>query len=473
MRILMRAQMEHDKVFTPEQVLLGNLMGGNSGNWLYQYSLYRALLTDETVQIDIINVAQSISKKYADYVNETYDMFILPLANAFKNSFAWELRELTTFIKRLKIPCIVIGVGIQIKNLGAKFIDHYSDTEAAKEFVKAVLDKSSMIGVRGESTAEFFSDMGFQAEKDFTVIGCPSMYMYGSKLPQTKPFTYSDSGLYLYTSKVEHENKKIVTMFDSFVKEHPNYKYAPQRLRDMILYYYGREYVSKGADENRFFKPENVVVFTSVPQWINYLNSNIDLSIGTRLHGNIISVLSGVPSLIIATDQRVNELAEYHNIPHTTIGDVSDNATIQSLVENTDFNSVHQGHEERFNHFVDFLEKNGIKNAYSENRNVENVYFDSIIKNLDFSYSPLSFAAETNEEKINRSQQAAVYFANCWLDTKAELKKQQTDATKLRKKLSQLKNTVVNTSAASTPSQTESETEQEEKKGGFFSKLFK
>ena len=110
MKILMRAQMDHTKLFTPEEVYLGNLMGGNSGNWLYQFSLFRALMTDESVKIDTIDTKTSLgtdffSSKYANHLNKNYDCFVLPLANAFRNTFVDELKELA----EAAAPAVPIG----------------------------------------------------------------------------------------------------------------------------------------------------------------------------------------------------------------------------------------------------------------------------------------------------------------------------------------------------------------------------
>ena len=104
-KILMRAQMQHDAAFSPDTVLLENLMGGNSGNWLYQYSLFRTLMVDSSVKIDIFNAnKQTVDDSFIKSVNESYDCFVIPLANAFKKSFGKELRTLTRMVKKLKIP---------------------------------------------------------------------------------------------------------------------------------------------------------------------------------------------------------------------------------------------------------------------------------------------------------------------------------------------------------------------------------
>ena len=44
--------------------------------------------------------------------NAEYDMFLIPLANAFRTTFKKELKMLTDLVERLTIPCVVVGVGL-------------------------------------------------------------------------------------------------------------------------------------------------------------------------------------------------------------------------------------------------------------------------------------------------------------------------------------------------------------------------
>ncbi|MBQ3136352.1 MAG: polysaccharide pyruvyl transferase family protein [Clostridia bacterium] len=414
MRILMRAQMQHDKAFAPDDVLLKNLMGGNIGNWLYQYSLFRALMIDENTVIDIFNpTKQTVDEEFIEKVNSDYDVFVLPLANAFKLSFINEMKSLTKLLNGLKIPCVVPGVGIQAKN-GVNFSEKYEYIDESKEFIKAILKKSNMIGVRGEATGEFFKSLGFKEEKDFTVIGCPSLYTFGMHLPEVKPLSYSENSKLLFSSKVEHENKNIAAVLKSFTEQHPNYCYAPQRLQDMLTCFYGNDYRIKSnkKPKERFFDPDKAVIFTSPTQWINFTRENIDFSVGTRIHGNVAAVLGGVPSFIMATDQRVSELAGYHNIACVPVTSVTPETKLTDIMEKYDFSLVHKGHRERFNHFVDFLEKNDLKTVYSADRSVERVYFDSVLESLELSDNLYAFGAVSTEEKLNRVQRAASFYAD-------------------------------------------------------------
>lgn len=447
MKILMRAQMDHTRLFSPEEVFIGNLMGGNSGNWLYQYSLFRALMKDESVEIDVIDTKGTgsfgkFNTRYANYVNENYDCVVLPLANAFRNTFIPELNELTKFVKGLKIPCIVPSVGIQALN-GKDFTKTFQYRDEAAAFVSAVLEKSSIIGLRGEETARFLASLGFEREKDFTVIGCPSMYSNGRKLPDVKPLSYSKESLVLLNSKVEHENKKVAAMFKNFVKNHENYVYAPQRRAQIITGYYGTYFQSCDEEfvfQKRFYDPAKTVMFTSVPEWYGYMNKHVDLSVGTRIHGSVAAIMGGVPTFIVNLDQRVGELASFHNIPHIPFSEVENGATIASLIEKIDFNSVHEGHAERFDRFVDFLEKNGLETAYSKDRNVEKVYFDSVIENNPYNFEPKSFAECDEEEKIERTRKAAKFYANKYAELKKEAEETARRNETLKNKLKKARN---------------------------------
>ena len=65
---------------------------------------------------------------------------------------------------------------------------------------------------------------------------------------------------------------------------------------------------------HRFYRENRVKFFISADAWIKDMR-HIDLSIGTRLHGNIAAILGGAPALFIPVDSRMRELVEYHGFP--------------------------------------------------------------------------------------------------------------------------------------------------------------
>lgn len=109
-KIYMRGGMTPFDNYSPYDVMMKNSIGGNSGNMLFVYSMFRALLTKNTI-IDVNHYSLNLAE--CEKINETYDAFVIPLANAFRPNFP-EMRQLTTFVKKLKIPCVVTGIGVQM-----------------------------------------------------------------------------------------------------------------------------------------------------------------------------------------------------------------------------------------------------------------------------------------------------------------------------------------------------------------------
>lgn len=105
---MMRAGKSPLDNFTAYETLMRDTIGGNSGNMLFADSCFRALYVKEKTIVDVNYY--KYDKKKADEINEKYDAYIIPLANAFRPGFK-EFDRLIEFIRCLKIPCIVVGVG--------------------------------------------------------------------------------------------------------------------------------------------------------------------------------------------------------------------------------------------------------------------------------------------------------------------------------------------------------------------------
>ena len=98
-------------------------------------------------------------KDYAARVNEEFDAFVVPLANAFRADFKPHLDRLTALIERLRIPGVVVGVGAQLSIDGGLTTGIEDSVEA---FMRAVLERSASIGVRGDVTEKYLDHLGFE-----------------------------------------------------------------------------------------------------------------------------------------------------------------------------------------------------------------------------------------------------------------------------------------------------------------------
>ena len=147
-------------------MILKNMIGGNVGNLIYAYSIYRNLTTED---VEIIPDRYRINEKDASEINKKYDAYIIPLADAFRESFVESLKKYTKLIEKLTIPVIVIGVGVKAP-MNKRIENGFPFDNVVKEFVKAVLKRSNMIGVRGQITADYLSYLGFTEGVDHTAV---------------------------------------------------------------------------------------------------------------------------------------------------------------------------------------------------------------------------------------------------------------------------------------------------------------
>lgn len=62
--------------------------------------------------------------------------------------------------------------------------------------------------------------------------------------------------------------------------------------------------------------------FANLQEWYRYIEKNVDFMFGTRIHGNLISLLAGKPACVYIHkgnyDLRVRELAEFYAVPIVT-----------------------------------------------------------------------------------------------------------------------------------------------------------
>ncbi len=442
MRILMRGATDPLVAMDPAKFIIENHTGGNIGNMIFTHSIAKALLVDDDVQIDYVNIVkQKTDRYYADYVNDTYDCFLIPLANAFKVKGHDEMTKLADFIKMLKIPCAIIGVGLQ-RTLGSdRFIDIYPHNDEVKALVNAVLEKSPIIGVRGEMTGDYLKDLGYKEEKDFTVIGCPSMYTFGDTLPEVKHIELNKDSVVSFNSKIEFEKLEGYKPFMEFTKknmaEFPNMIYVQQQIDDVRMIYLDK-YKQK-LRKNKMYDISKAVSFVDIPSWIDYFKENVDFSVGSRIHGNVAAILGGVPALTIPFDRRVFELADYHNIPMVDCKTVNENVSLYDLFEKADFNSVHKGHKERFEHYLDFLHKLDLDTVYDHTYEGGITPYDRITSEQNYYGVIKAYDAADDAERLVRYRSAFPIVKKMQLDETKKVEKLQEQIKNLKAELAEAK----------------------------------
>lgn len=383
-------------------MLKKNLIGTNVGNLVYAYSIYRTLMTDESV--NIVPNYYKVEPSWADRMNEQYDCFVIPLADAFRPDFMPELQRMTELIKKLKIPCIVVGVGLRAPFEPGKDIKYPFD-DKVKEFMKAVLDKSAIVGLRGEITSQYLSGLGFKEGVDHTVIGCPSMYLNGPDINIRKTVLTKESRVSINSSVLSPEN--VHQFLDRSARAIPDHYFLPQRIQEMRLLYTGIPYVHEYSSlypsrlSHPVYKENRVKFFLSAKTWFDFLKT-VDLSFGGRLHGNIAGIVSGTPSILIPHDARMRELVNYHQLPHIWAKDVHEDTDIFHLFERMDFDKTARAQAGNFIRYKEFLDKNGLEHIFKDGTNPKTAPLDSLLQKLALHPPIESFLECGLEEQSER-----------------------------------------------------------------------
>ncbi|TKF54596.1 polysaccharide pyruvyl transferase family protein [Vibrio sp. F13] len=352
--------------------------------------------------VDISSNYYKFNPGLASEINDNYDAFVVPLANAFRKSFIEQLDEMTTLIQRLNIPVIVVGVGVQAT------LDYNTDalkpyTKSIYNFVTAVLDKSNTIGVRGECTYNFLVNIGIPKDR-IDIIGCPSMFLDGANLSITKKKEHLDKESKVAIN-ISPYAKKILDIAEHNRNLIDDLTYIPQNNDSLKRLIWGGNPINPKLPDDithPMYMNDKVRFFVDPTTWIDHLKA-YDFVFGTRIHGTIMGILAGTPSYLLAHDSRTLELAEYFEIPHKRIDAIKSTCNAFDLYQEADYSKMLSGHIDRFDRFTSFIEKNGLKHVYQSGED-HGAQFDTRIATSVFPREVTTPYGANNFEIISRIQ---------------------------------------------------------------------
>jgi hypothetical protein len=362
-QLLMRAPKDPFDVHSAASTLDLNLVAGNSGNLLFIESAWK-LVSAPGVEVTPDRLA--VRERDADEINERYDAYVIPLANAFRTAFEGTLVRMTALVRRLRIPVIVVGVGAQ------GTVDYRWDAirpmdRTVRDFVAAVLERSPAIGVRGEATQAYLNGLGF---RDVEVIGCPSMFLWGDGLRIERRVRALDASSNVAVTISPYRPRMGEIAMTAYAR-FPRLTYIAQDAPTLALLLEGTP-LQGGTPASRlpvhpahpFFRDDRARYYLDPWPWIDDLRGQ-DFCFGSRIHGTIAALLAGTPATVLAHDSRTLELARYFDIPHRRLAEVSPTVDPGELYEAADFTALQAGHAARFATLVGFMQRAGLDHAFA------------------------------------------------------------------------------------------------------------
>lgn len=346
----------------------------NSGNLLFQDAVYRTLATpDAELVVDSLATERpGVDQAHIDRINDEFDVVVLPLANAFRPDFVNPLNRLTDAVEKLDLPVVVTGVGGQLDIAADPTSASTEVDEATTRFVRAVLERSESIGVRGEITLQYLVHLGFPADR-IDVVGCPSMHLAGPGAVVEKRVEQLSPDARLAIS-LTPSVASMRTVLETNHRRYANLTYLAQDSETLGLLLWGQEFASPpgmpGSIDHYLYQEDKIRYFVDPQPWLDFL-AGCDFAFGSRIHGCVAALMAGTPAFLLAHDSRTLELAQFHRIPFQTVpeklaaGDADryDAAELFARTDLTEFNAARAGNHAAW---LAFLDRNHLAHTWSQ-----------------------------------------------------------------------------------------------------------
>lgn len=365
-RILIRTGKRPGTYVGPEASLgyrQRGVFGLNLGNYFYWDATFRMVSVPgtEVVPDSLVSGSPQAAPEYIEKINDEFDAYVFTLTNSFRPDFVVGLKRWTALLKRLTIPVVGVGGGVQLGwdeglEPGAE-VD-----EATTDFVSTLLDHSASISVRGEVTAAYLRRLGF-GDEHVRVTGCPSLYLYGPDYEiRPKGELTTDSKIAM---TIAIRDYGFADFANRAFERYPNFMYIGQTGADLVTFLWGRDRLVDEMPDfpvhlgHPIMQAGRARMFLDARTWVDFLR-DYDYMLGSRIHGNVAAILGGTPATLISMDKRTHELGEFHEIPTIRRPELKDDDTVVSVYERSDWTAFNKGLRGRYENFCRFFEENGI-----------------------------------------------------------------------------------------------------------------
>lgn len=314
--------------------------GMNTGNMLFQYAVSR-MFNGQASHIGI-----DIPYRH-DSINGHFDYLILPCANFINPQF--DLSGLVAYLEKVRIPIIPIGLGAQAPSIDDALLVRSDLKSSVQRLLEILEEKSPHLFLRGEFTMETLKNFGFSEDR-LVVTGCPSNFISAPSIIRMglakrlripdKAKTLLITGDEVWPKKVQKRDLEVKLV--QLLKQHGGV-YLVQSvdiLVDGLMRARGNHLDEDmkavmrqiGFDGNENELHTFMRLFPSIESWMFGI-SGVCLSTGLRLHGNMCSLQSGIPSVWIHHDSRTRELCDTMALPSMNIEEAESALQKDSFVE--------------------------------------------------------------------------------------------------------------------------------------------
>ncbi|MGN6098196.1 MAG: polysaccharide pyruvyl transferase family protein [Bosea sp. (in: a-proteobacteria)] len=310
-----------------------------------------------------------------DRLNAEYDYVFLRGSNYVHAEMDWV--QAPDVLRRLKIPVIAFGIGAQAPVSGTLEL-----SEATKTVLKLIGDSTASLGVRGTYSAEVLNDLGI---KNVRIIGCPTAFRNNNpnlaiRLPALEQVKKAGITLRREVSKTYAQDiQRYLTFHRDLVKamadrfevtlmsqgEAEEKKLAlgtpEQKAAAMAALEDNAWATSWYLDEQVADLYQSRMFYSDVVAEYEQLVRGLDLVLGYRLHGNLMALANGTPSIYFSYDSRTVEFADTFKIPSVDVF-AGHEFRLEDYWDQARFDRFNTAYAQVYGQMRDFLVENGVDN---------------------------------------------------------------------------------------------------------------
>lgn len=279
-------------------------------------------------RLETLEISRCVPEEI-DRLRAEFDYVILRGSNYIHADFDW-LRT-SEVLACLRLPVLAFGIGAQAPLKGELVL-----SDDTKRVLHLIADSTASLGVRGAYTAEVLSKLGI---KNVRIVGCPTAFRNNDPdlRIDVKPLDQvRKAGITLrrevspaYAPDIQryltfHRDlvKDIAARFDAVlmaqgeIEEKKIVLGTPEQKEEAIAALKENGWARQWYLDERMEELYRTRLFYSdVVADYEALVRQQDMVLGYRLHGNLMALANGVPSIYFTYDSRTIEFAETFAIP--------------------------------------------------------------------------------------------------------------------------------------------------------------
>lgn len=288
-------------------------VGLNTGNLMFTTAIF------DQIDGDVTHVGFQFSP---EAINAKYDALVIPAANWLGSHAQWDW--FADLIDKVEIPVITIGIGAQASDSQRDKIDW---NDSSLRLARTLASKAPYLSTRGHYTTSCLQQLGIL---NVVSTGCPSIYMDFPRVDVAREDALVVQSTRYAVSKVFAETASVNQALFQMAFEHRLdmvYQSEPEEMQYLLKKSSAQVLNEKykmaalctlyGADTPEallFYLDRHGKLFYDLAEWSRYLQTRSGV-LGTRLHGSILALNSGVPSVLIPHDSRTAEMVRFADIP--------------------------------------------------------------------------------------------------------------------------------------------------------------